>query len=174
MNSQRLVLLPGAAIALLLLLHSPFSTVRAQTASSTEAADMAAIKEVVEAYSQGWNSRDAHALAMLFTEDADYTTVGGSNTHGRKDIEQMFVRLLGTGQFSASHRTDAVKRIRLVAPGIASVDDYWVVEGVRSERPHIEGLYAWVMVKQDGHWLTAVHHATNFAQPTAAARGNSR
>jgi hypothetical protein len=47
MNSQRLVLLPGAAIAILLLLHSPFSTVSAQTASSTEAADIDAIKEVV-------------------------------------------------------------------------------------------------------------------------------
>jgi uncharacterized protein (TIGR02246 family) len=174
MHSQRLVLLRGAAIALVLLLHAPFSTVRAQTASSTQAADMEAIKQVVEAYSKGWNSRDAHALTMLFTEDADYTTVGGSNTHGRKDIEEMFVRLLGTGQFSASQRTDTVKRIRFVAPGVASVDDYWVVDGVRSERPHIEGLYAWVMVKQDGHWLTAVHHATNFAQPTAAARGNNR
>jgi uncharacterized protein (TIGR02246 family) len=164
-------LLLSAAIAILLLLHSPFSTARAQAESATEAADTAAIKQVVAAYADAWNSRDAHALAMLFTEDGDYTTVGGSNTHGRKDMEEMFVRLLtGTGMFRASHRTDSVKRVRFLVPGVASVDDYWMVEGV-ADRPTLEGLYAWVMVKQNGRWLTAVHHATNFAPSTA---GNSR
>ena len=164
-------LLLSAAIAISLLLPFRFSTARAQTGSATEAADTAAIKQVVQAYMDGWNSRDAHALAMLFTEDGDYTTVGGSNTHGRKDMEEMFVRLLTTGMFRTSHRTDTVKRIRFLAPGVASVDDYWSVDGV-VDRPPLEGLYAWVMVKQDGHWLTAVHHATNFAAPTAApARG---
>src|SRR3954462_14546814 len=161
------------AIAISILLYPPFSTARPQAESNSETADTAAIKQVVQAYMDGWNSRDAHALTMLFTEDGDYTTVGGSNTHGRKDLEEMFTRLLTTGQFSKSNRTDSVKRIRFIAPGVASVDDYWTVDGVLSERPHIEGLYAWVMVKQNGHWVTAVHHATNFAQPAGgAARGN--
>ena len=164
----------SAAIAMSLLLYSLFSTARAQTESTTEAADTAAIKQVVAAYSDGWNSRDTHALTMLFTEDADYTNVGGGNTHGRKDMEEMFVRLLtGTGMFRASHRTDSVKRIRFLAPGVASVDDYWVVEGV-PDRPPLEGLYAWVMVKQNGRWLTAVHHATNFTPSSAAPAGNGR
>jgi uncharacterized protein (TIGR02246 family) len=166
-------LLMSAAIAISLLLPLPFLTVRAQTGSATEAADAAAIKQVVAAYMDGWNSRDAHALAMLFTEDGDYTTVGGSNTHGRKDMEEMFVRLLTTGMFRESHRTDSVKRIRFLAPGVASVDDYWSVEGV-IDRPPLEGLYAWVMVKQNGRWLTAVHHATNFAPSSAAPVRNGR
>jgi len=170
-NLAHKALFLGAVIAISLLLHSPFSTANAQTESTTEAADTAAIKQAVAAYMDAWNSRDAHALAMLFAEDGDYTTVGGNNTHGRKAMEEMFVRLLtGTGQFRASHRTDSVKRIRFLAPGIASVDDYWVVEGMLPERPPLEGLYAWVMVKQDGHWLTAVHHATNFA-PSPAGNG---
>ena len=124
----------------------------------------------------GWNSRDAHALAMLFTEDGDYTTVGGSNTHGRKDMEEMFVRLLTTGQFRTSHRTDTVKRIRFLAPGVASVDDYWSVEGML-ERPPLEGLYAWVMVKQDGHWLTPFTTPPTLRRrlrPQLAAAGSSR
>ena len=93
----------------------------------------------------------------------------------REAMEAMFVRLLtGTGMFRESHRTDSVKRIRFLAPGVASVDDYWVVEGVLSDRPHIEGLYNWVMVKQDGRWLTAVHHATNFAPRPASPAGDGR
>ena len=166
---RRVLLFLTAAIAISLLLY--FSTLRAQTESTTETADTAAIKQVVAAYMDGWNSRDAHALAMLFTEDGDYTTVGGNNTHGRKDMEEMFTRLLTTGQFRQSHRIDTVKRIRFIAPGVASVDDYWTVEGMLPERPlPLEGLYAWVMVKQNGHWLTAVHHATNFA-PATPGRG---
>ena len=177
MNSRRFgnnALLVSAAIAIAFLAYSAFSTARAQTSPSTEAADTEAIKQVVAAYSDGWNSRDAHALTMLFTEDGDYTNVGGGNTHGSKAIEEMFVRLLtGTGMFRASHRTDSVKRIRFLAPGVASVDDYWVVEGV-PDRPPLEGLYHWVMVKQNGHWLTAVHHATNFAPPRPASGGNGQ
>ena len=168
-------LLRSVAIVVSLLLPFPFSSVRAQSGSATQEADTAAIQQVVAAYTDGWNSRDTHALTMLFTEDADYTNVGGGNTHGREAMEAMFVRLLtGTGMFRESHRTDSVKRIRFLAPGVASVDDYWVVEGVLSDRPHIEGLYNWVMVKQDGRWLTAVHHATNFAPRPASPAGDGR
>jgi len=81
---------------------------------------------------------DAHALAMLFTEDGDYTTVGGSNTHGRKDMEEMFVDCLPEREVPGKPSDRYVKRIRFVAPGSASVDDYWVVEGVLPERPPLE------------------------------------
>ena len=156
-------LLRNAAIAISLLLYFPFSTARAQTASPTEAADTAAIKQVVAAYTEGWNARDARALAALFTEDADYTIVSGGNTHGRKAIEEMFVRqLTGTGRFRESRRTDSVERIRFLSPNIASVDDYWVMESAPGQPP-MKGLYHWVMVKQNGRWLTAVHHAASFA-----------
>ena len=175
MSSRRFgnnALFLSAAVAISLLLYSPFSTARAQAESTTEAADMAAIKQAVAAYSDAWNSRDTHALAMLFTEDADYTTVQGGNTHGRKAIEEMFVSLLtGTGRFRESHRTDSVERIRFLSPVIASVDDYWVM-GTVPDQPSMKGLYAWVIVKQNGRWLTAVHHATNFTpSPAAPARG---
>ena len=143
------------------LLYFSFSNARAQT--GTEAADTAAIKQVVKAYTDGWNTRDAKALAMLFTEDADYTTVRGGNTHGRKALEEMFVGLLtGTGRFATSQRTDSVERLRFISPVVAVVDDYWVVES--PGQPPMKGLYSWVMVKENGRWLTAVHHATNFAE----------
>jgi uncharacterized protein (TIGR02246 family) len=162
----------SAAIAGLLLLA--WTSAPAQSSSKTEAADTEAIQQVVAAYSDAWNARDSRGLTALFTEDADYTNVNGGNTHGSKDIEQMFVRLLtGTGMFRESHRTDTIRRIRFPAPNVASVDDYWVVEGALPERPHREGLYHWVMVKQNGRWLTAVHHATDFPTSTANT-GNGR
>jgi hypothetical protein len=75
----------------------------------------------------------------------------------------MFVGLLsGTGRFATSKRTDSVERLRFVSPVVAVVSDYWVVES--PGQPPMKGLYAWVMVKQNGRWLTAVHHATNFAE----------
>ncbi len=154
---------PRTAIAIVFLFCFSLVTARAQNPSKTEETDIAAIKQVLAASTDGWNSRDAHALTMLFTEDADYTTVAGANTHGSQAIEEMFVRLFnGTGIFRESHRTDSAKRIRFLAPGVAAVEDYWVLDGALPDRPHREGLYIWVMVKQNGRWRTAVHNATEF------------
>jgi uncharacterized protein (TIGR02246 family) len=166
-----------AAIAIVFLLGFFLVTARAQNPSKTEETDIAAIKQVLAAYTDGWNSRDAHALTMLFADDADYTNVNGANTNGSRAIEEMFVRLFNeTGIFRQSHRTDSAKRIRFFAPGVAAVDDYWVLDGALPERPHREGLYSWVMVKQNGHWVVAVHHATEFtaAPPPAAPAGKGR
>ena len=129
------------AIAIVFLLGFSLVTVRAQNPSKTEETDIAVIKHVLAAYTDGWISRDAHALTMLFTEDADCTNVNGASTNGSQAIEEMFVRLFNeTGIFRQSRRTDSAKRIRFFASGVAAVDDYWVLDGALPERPHREGL----------------------------------
>lgn len=67
-----------------------------------------------------------------------------------------------------STRTDAVRRMRFLTPDIVSLDDYWVLNIPGVDQPRREGYYNWILVRQDGRWLIALHHAAQFpAQPAA-------
>jgi ketosteroid isomerase-like protein len=47
----------------------------------------AAIELTVNRFLDGWNKHDAHAFAMTFTEDADFTNVQGMHANGRSNVE---------------------------------------------------------------------------------------
>jgi len=134
---------------------------------SDDAAD-AAIKQVLDTYTEAWNRYDSHVLAMLFTEDCDYIVVNGGNTHGREALETMFAKNFNSN-LKNSTRTDSIRRMRYLTPDIASLDDYWVLNVPGSGQPRREGYYTWILVRQGGHWLIAVHHAAQFIMPQPAA-----
>jgi uncharacterized protein (TIGR02246 family) len=163
-----------ASLALALFFsHSPAALAQQNSAEakttirSDNAAD-AAIKQVLDTYTEAWNRYDSHALAMLFTEDCDYVVVGGGNTHGREALETMFARNFNSN-LKNSTRTDSVRRMRLLTPDIASLDDYWVLNVPGTDQPHREGYYTWILVRQGGRWLVALHHAAQFIMPQPAS-----
>ena len=133
---------------------------------SDDAAD-AAIKQVLDTYTEAWNRYDSHALAMLFTEDCDYIVVNGGNTHGREALETMFAKNFNSN-LKNSTRTDSIRRMRYLTPDIASLDDYWVLNVPGTDKPRREGYYTWILVRQGGRWLIAVHHAAQFVMPQPA------
>jgi len=169
-------LLAGVACALALLLAGPPAISAQQKAGQAAAAingndaDAAAIKLVLDTYTQAWNRSDPHTLAQLFSDDADYTVVGGGNTHGREALEKMFGNNF-TGNMKNSTRTDDIRRMRFLAPNIASIDDYWVLNIQGRDMPS-QGYYNWILMKQaDGRWLIVLHHAAQF-QPSQSGRAN--
>ena len=46
----------------------------ANATKGTDDATNAALKQVVDTYTEAWNRSDSHTLAMLFTEDCDYSS----------------------------------------------------------------------------------------------------
>ena len=167
-NGGNSLMLVPLALALLFA-HSPAalaqqnSTEANTTVKSDDAAD-AAIKQVLDTYTEAWNRYDSHALAMLFTEDCDYVIVNGGNTHGREALESMFARNFN-GNLKNSTRTDSIRRMRYLTRDIASLDDYWVLNVPGADQPRREGYYTWILVRQGGRWLIAVHHAAQFIMP---------
>jgi uncharacterized protein (TIGR02246 family) len=139
------------------------NSTEASATKVTDDAANAAIKQVLDTYTEAWNRYDSHALAMLFTEDCDYVVVGGSNTHGREALETSFARNFNSNMKNST-RTDSIRRMRYLTPDIVSLDDYWVlnIPGGANQPPR-EGYYNWILVRQDGHWLIALHHAAQFA-----------
>ena len=151
------------AIALFFLGTRPGSP--AQDASKTADADSAAIKQTFTDFYESFSKHDAHATAMTFAEDADFTNMRGIHRHGRKEIEQWFASLFN-GNLKFSKRTDIVRSIRFFTPQTASVDADTVITGTKtadgSDVPPRKGLMIATMTKQNGRWFISVFHEAEF------------
>lgn len=124
--------------------------------------DRAAIGKTFEAFVVAWNKHDAHAFAMIFTEDADFTNVRGTHAHGRAHIEAFHAPLFA-GIFKESHQTITIRSIRFLRPDLAAVDVDCEMTGAKSldgtPRPYRKALVNCVMVRQaDLAWLILVLH----------------
>jgi uncharacterized protein (TIGR02246 family) len=155
-----------ATVVVFLLVSFPFVI---SWARKSDSADSATIKQVVAEFLDAFNNHDAHAWAMAFAEDGDFTNVAGLTRHGRKEVEERFASLFA-GPLRSAHRTYSVRSVRFLTPEIASVDADWEMTGSRaadgSENPVRKGLFHWVMTKQNGHWLfTAFHEFEIFSAP---------
>ncbi len=140
----------------------------AQKPSDTNDAASAGIKQSLRDWSSAYNRHDPHGCGQGFVEDADMVSLAGLDFHGRKAIEDHYGRTFSTTLANA-HRTDTVKSIRFLSPEIASVDDAFEITGSTSKTPgdHSvlpprKGILQLIYVKQNGQWLVAVSHETEY------------
>jgi len=161
------------AFAIALILFVPLPAFWAQDSSNSTDADSAAIKQAFTDFYESFSHHDAHATAMTFAEDADFTNMRGIHRHGRKEIEDWFASLF-KGNLKASNRTDIVRSIRFFTPQTAAVDADTVITGTKaadgSDVPPRKGLMIATMTKQNGRWLISVFHEAEFPAPPPAAR----
>jgi len=162
----------AAAVFSLLLVTLPCA-VRAQSQPAGSESDSAAIKQTCADFSEGFTRHDAHAVAMTFADDADFTNMRGAHSNGRKDIEKWFGGLF-TGNLKDSVRTDTIRSIRYFSPDLAAVDLDTVITGTKaadgSVIPPRKGLMVVLMVKKNGHWFIGTFHESEYpaARPAAA------
>jgi len=173
--ARPMVTAAGATAAALLLLSSPLlsrgagqaaaQAPRTEDQAQGSGADSQAIKQVFAEWYEAFSRHDAHAAAMTFAEDADFTNMGGAHDHGRKEIET-HLAMIFVGNLKAARRTDIVKSIRFVTPQIAEVDADTLLTGTLradgSEAPPRKGLMVATMTKQYGRWFISVFHEVEF------------
>jgi uncharacterized protein (TIGR02246 family) len=165
------------AFAIALILFAPPPAARAQDSSNpADAADSAAIKQTFTDFYESFSHHDAHATAMTFAEDGDFTNMRGIRRHGRTEIEAWFANLF-KGNLKASNRTDMVRSIRFFSPQVATVDADTVITGTKtadgSDVPPRKGLMIVTMTKQNGRWLISVFHEAEFPAPPPATNGSA-
>jgi uncharacterized protein (TIGR02246 family) len=132
-----------------------------------------AIMKLIDGFTDSFNQHDAHAVAMWFTEDADFINIAEMTSHGRKDIEAHFVPLF-TGRLKNSHRTYTLKTIRFLAPAVASVTmnyELATIDASGNVAPPRKGLYDWVVTKQNGRWLINILHESEQGPAPAGTPG---
>jgi uncharacterized protein (TIGR02246 family) len=144
------------ALAVFVLLSFFAGASWAQMASGSDA-DSAGIKQ---------NRHDAHATAMAYVEDGDFSSTTGVPSHGWKELDAHYNEIFTTFLKDA-HRTDAVRSIRFLGPGVASVDIDWQMTGARTrdgkDAPNRKGLLTWIVSKQrDGQWKITIYHESVF------------
>jgi uncharacterized protein (TIGR02246 family) len=127
--------------------------------------DEAAIAQTLQRFVDAWNSQDARAFALTFTEDCDFTNVAGTHAHGRENVEKFHAPVFAT-IFKNSRQTARIRSVRLLVAGLAAVDVDWQMTGAVSPdgrpRPERHGLLDWVMARQaDGSWLIQIMHNTD-------------
>jgi uncharacterized protein (TIGR02246 family) len=154
-----------AAVGLLFVFSVSFPAVATRAQSASTDPDSAAIRKVVDDFVGAFNNHDAHGWAMPFTEDGDFTNVSGLTRHGRNEIEERFKGLF-TGPLKNAHRTVTVRHIRFAKPDVAFADAEWALDGSLaadgSVNPVRKGIFTWVLVKQDGRWMFADFHESEF------------
>ena len=157
-----------AVLAVVLFVSVVLSATWARQAESHDA-DSAAIKKLFTDFNAAFNDHDAHAVAVLFTDDADFITIGGAAFHGNTGVEEHLAPLF-SGRAKTLHREATLRGIHFLRPDIATVDSDTETSGVMGPNgepaPPVKGLYDWIVMKQNGRWLIAVWHESNLSTPT--------
>ena len=152
-------------LAAALLLFSLAPATEAQSDSNGSPADVAAIKQVFADFYGAFSRQDAHATAMTFAEDGDFTNMFGIHIHGRDAIEQRFTALF-KGNLRGTDRTDTPRSIHFYAPNVTFVDADTVITGTKqadgSVGPVRKGLMIVVMTKQSGQWCISNFHEAEY------------
>jgi uncharacterized protein (TIGR02246 family) len=163
LDLNRVIGSAAVAVALIVVLFGAAS--RAQGQAQGGEADSKAIKQVYAEWYEAFSRHDAHAAAMTFTEDADFTNMRGVHNHGRKEIEAHLATIFA-GALGSARRTDTVRNIRFFSPELAEVDADTVISGTKaadgSEVPPRKGLMVTTMTKQNGRWFISVFHEVEF------------
>lgn len=128
----------------------------------TEAAEAAAIEQVVAAVERTQRDRDAEGFLALFHPDAVWTTAHGKVLVGLDAIAEFTRAVLPNASWDGEI-TYEVAHIRFLRPDVAAVN---VRQVHHSPRGDSEGAPLYVMTRQDnGTWLLHV------CQNTGVRRG---
>jgi uncharacterized protein (TIGR02246 family) len=154
-------------VTIVLLASLSLAVTWAKPADSHDA-DSAAIKKLFNDFNDAFNNHDAHAAAILFTDDADFINVQAVTTHGRAGVEEHLTPLFA-GRLKTAHRDVTLRDIRFLRPDTATVDSDYETSGIVGANgvaaPPTKGLYDWIVAKQDGRWLIVVWHESNLPAP---------
>lgn len=165
----------GRVVASLSVVCAVLLSIAAAKTGPDNAADDAAIKQVVAGFSDGWNNHDAHAMCASVADDVEWATWRGEIVNSRQEVEDQHAKLFA-GLYKNSHRTDTVKSIRYLTPDLVSVDNFWTMTGARkrdgSDWPYRAGYVNFLMARRDGGWVVIVSHTADFnaTAPGSASR----
>ena len=134
------------------------STSGRQTAAKSGPREEEVIRHRFDEFAAAWNRHDPHAMASLYTDDADLINPSGRAAKSRTEIEKMFKDEHGT-QFKDSHMSLRFEDLRLLAPEIVVTDHAFEVSGAldpSGKEITLRGHLTAVLRKLGDTWLMTV------------------
>ena len=121
-------------------------------------ADQKAFMQLAKDFDNAWNSRDAKALASLFTEDGDFQFWTGQCVEGRDLIEKYYATQVFPPMPEDFRHSAVIERHRFIKADVVIGDGYADIVGTMGTQPfkrHL--LFTSISVKQDSQWkLSAI------------------
>ena len=134
--------------------------------AAQSSADDRAIRDIVVAWERSWNAHDMDAMGTLITEDADFVNVAGLHWKGRAQIVKEHADRHRTNLKLSRWVTRSVA-IQEVSPELALVHTQWGMTGDTdfdgTPRESRNGIFSWLVVKSNSHWLIRAVQNTNVA-----------
>jgi uncharacterized protein (TIGR02246 family) len=123
-----------------------------QTVTIDEQALHSLYQQLIEA----WNNGDGQAYGAVFTTDASYVDVTGTNTQGRQAISASHQHLFQTF-LKGSRLVATITSIRFLRPDVAllHVQGNTLLPGQAELAPDRATLETAIAVKEQGKWLFA-------------------
>jgi len=117
-----------------------------------------AIYTRVEEFVNAWNTHNARAMSMLYSEDADVINPFGRVAKGRTEIERLF-KDEHSGPLKDSRMSLRPDNLRLLTPDVAITDHSFELTGIRDPQgrdvPTMRGHLTEVLKKHGEMWLVA-------------------
>jgi uncharacterized protein (TIGR02246 family) len=115
---------------------------------SSQAADEAAIRALVQKYTDARNKSDAKALDALFVEHADQLVSSGEWRRGRDAVVK---GSLASSASAAGQRAFTIETIRMLSDTVAIVDSRYEIAGSGGAPPR--NMWAtWLLVRTPDGW----------------------
>ncbi len=125
--------------------------------------DLAALRRSADEFTAAFNSRNAKALAALWTENGDYTDETGRVFQGREAIAAEYARFFqNNGKVRLRLVVDSLK---LLSDGAAIEDGRALLDPPPAGAPAIS-TYTVVHVKIDGKWLMSTVRDSRIETPS--------
>src|SRR5437867_1207497 len=132
--------------------------------------DEAAIRQLIDAMTTAFNTRNQDATAALMTDDTDFVNVLGNWSKGAAEIARARHARFATALKNASIRVIDV-RIRFIRPDVALVhmnhEMSGMLDAAGAELPPHRELSLRVVVKDRGKWFVTAFQNTTVSAPTA-------
>ncbi|HBY63613.1 MAG TPA: DUF4440 domain-containing protein [Solibacterales bacterium] len=123
------------------------AALHAQEARATSK-DEQAVRDLVAAYVDAREQRDARRLAALLAPDADQLVSSGEWRKGRDELVK---GMLASSQSNSGARTITVEQVRFVAPGVAIADGRYEIAAPAGAPPR-RMWTAFIAARHAGAW----------------------
>lgn len=120
-----------------------------QRVAAKPSADELAIRQMSDAFVKAYDAADAKAVAMHFSDDAEYVDDQGNVFDGRAAIEESLATFFAENPGCQLEMT--IDTLRFVTPGVA-IEDGTSIVTLKDDPNPIETRYTAVHAKTDGKW----------------------
>jgi uncharacterized protein (TIGR02246 family) len=128
-----------------------------ETAAPAEPTDEEVLHQLTTAFETAWGAADATAIAALWTENGDSTTLG-VHSKGRAAVEESYQQGFA-GPYKGTTIDVDMTSVRFVQPDLAIADGTYTISGLEAAEGAdvlpAAGMWMNVSVKVEGQWLIA-------------------